>query len=97
MVEASEDPSVVIARQEREMRAARETSAAAKMLTPSPSSVQPPGELADSTAAIAIEPPARTVGVSAEEAFRRGRLGAVAAISLVLILVWIRQRRNAAR
>lgn len=55
-------------------------------------------EAAASTAAVTVEPvrPVPLQPSDPEAAFRRGRLGVVAAIVLVLFWVWMRQRRSAA-
>lgn len=95
MVEANTDPEVVTSRIKRETRdaaAEREREAAMAVETPSmavedPSAV---GTLAVETVPSAPPPPP----VDAATAFRRGRLGIVAAIVLVLMWVWIRQRRS---
>ena len=55
-----------------------------------PPSFTSPGALAVETVPSAPPPPP----VDAQTAFRRGRLGVVAAIVLVLMWVWIRQRRS---
>lgn len=54
-----------------------------------PPSSPSPGALAVETVPSAPPPP-----VDPDTAFRRGRLGVVAAIVLVLMWVWIRQRRS---
>ena len=48
-------------------------------------------------ATVAVPQPAPAAPVDAESAYRRARLGFVAVIVLVLMLVWMIQRRNAAR
>ncbi|MBO4709770.1 MAG: hypothetical protein J5727_08360 [Kiritimatiellae bacterium] len=54
-------------------------------------------DAAASTASVVVEPvrPAPLPPSDPEAAFRRGRLGVVAAIVLVLFWVWMRQRRSA--
>ena len=95
MVEASADPEVVTSRIKRETRdAAVEREQEAAMAAESPvMAVEGPsavGALAVETVPSAPPP----TPVDADTAFRRGRLGVVAAIVLVLMWVWIRQRRS---
>ena len=103
MVEASEDALAVTMKIRRETRVAKERADAERafarqgeLQTPPPA----PGELrtaaspsAGQTAHVAVPPPAPRRPVDAETSFRRARLGVVAAIALVLLLVWIMQRR----
>ena len=67
----------------------RQRGTLASLPSPSPSSHNP-GTLAVET--VPSTPPSPPV--DAATAFRRGRLGIVAAIVLVLMWVWIRQRRS---
>jgi len=95
MVEANTDPEVVTSRIKRETRdAAVEREQEAAMAVESPAiAVEEPsavGSLAVETVPPSPPPPP----VDAATAFRRGRLGVVAAIVLVLMWVWIRQRRS---
>ena len=93
MVEANTDPEVVTSRIKRETRdAAVEREQEAAM------AVESPAVAVESSAAgtLAVEtvpstPPSPPV--DADTAFRRGRLGVVAAIVLVLFWMWLRQRR----
>lgn len=95
MVEANTDPEVVTSRIKRETRdAAAERERESAMVVESPAmAVEEPsdaGTLAVET--VPSTPPSPPV--DAATAFRRGRLGVVAAIVLVLMWVWIRQRRS---
>ena len=93
MVEANADPEVVTSRIKRETRnAAAEREQEAAMAVESPviaveSSAA--GTLAVETVPSTPPPPP----VDPDTAFRRGRLGVVAAIVLVLFWLWLRQRR----
>ena len=102
MVEASEDALAVTMKIRRETRVAKERAEAERAFARQGGLQAPPpvpGELrtspppADAVAEIAVPPPAPRRPVDAETSFRRARLGVVAAIALVLLLVWMMQRR----
>ena len=94
MVEANADPEVVTSRIKRETRdaAAEREQEEAAMTVESPAMAlgepAPAGTLAVETVPSMPPPP-----VDAATAFRRGRLGIVAVIVLVLFWVWLKQRR----
>ena len=67
----------------------RQRGTLASLPSPPPAFLNP-GALAVENVPSAPPPPP----VDADTAFRRGRLGVVAAIVLVLMWVWIRQRRS---
>ena len=94
MVEANADPEVVTSRIRRETRdaaAEREQEAALAGESPSMATKAP---AAGALAVESVPSPPLPPPVDAQTAFRRGRLGVVAAIVLVLLWVWIRQRRE---
>ena len=95
MVEVNADPEVVTSRIKRETRNAaieREQEAAMAVVSPS-LAVE---SSAAGTLAVEVVPstPPPPPPVDASTAFRRGRLGVVAAIVLVLFWMWLRQRRT---
>ena len=95
MVEANTDPEVVTSRIKRETRDAavereQEAAMAVESLAIAVEEPSAAGTLAVET--VPSTPPSPPV--DAATAFRRGRLGVVAAIVLVLMWVWIRQRRS---
>ena len=94
MVEANADPEVVTSRIKRETRnAAAEREQEAAMAVESPAIAvesSATGTLAVETVPPELPPPP----VDADTAFRRGRLGVVAVIVLVLFWAWLRQRRT---
>lgn len=102
MVEANEDATAVTMKIRRETRVAKERAAAERATTPSgelalpppvPSTVPAtPAATPEATVAVPAPPPSRPV--DADASFRRARLGLVAALVLVLLLVWIMQRRR---
>ena len=95
MVEANADPEVVTSRIKRETRdAAAEREREAAMAVESPVMAVEGPSAAGSLAVETIPPAPPPPPVDADTAFRRGRLGVVAAIVLVLMWVWIRQRRS---
>jgi hypothetical protein len=95
MVEANADPEVVTSRIKRETRdAAAEREREAAMAVESPVMAVEGSSAAGSLAVETIPPAPPPPPVDAATAFRRGRLGVVAAIVLVLMWVWIRQRRS---
>ena len=94
MVEANADPEVVTSRIKRETRnAAVEREQEAAMAVESPAiAVEEPS--ANGTLAVETVPPEPPPPpVDADTAFRRGRLGVVAVVVLVLFWAWLRQRR----
>lgn len=100
MVEANEDPLAVTMKIRRESRMAEEHALAEQAASPSGELALPPpvpGTVPPSPAApearIAVPAPAPAKPVDADTAFRRARLGIVAVIALVLLFVWIAQRR----
>ena len=104
MVEANEDALSVTMKIRSETRAAKlraeaERAAAGADELRAPSPAQPAvghGRLdASAEAHVSVPPPAQSHRpVDADTAFRRARLGFVAALALVLLLVWIMQRRR---
>ena len=101
MVEASEDALAVTMKIRRETRVAKEHADAERAASASGALALPPPvpgvaapSLAVAPAAHAeVPPPAPAKPIDADTAFRHARLGVVAAIALVLLLVWIAQRR----
>ena len=100
MVEANEDPLAVTMKIRRETRMAKERAMTEQATAPSGELALPPpipGTVpftpAASEAHAAVPAPAPAKPVDADAAFRRARLGIVAVIALVLLLVWIAQRR----
>ena len=102
MVEASEDALAVTMKIRRETRVAKEHADAERAASASGALALPPPvpgvaapSLAVAPAAHAeVPPPAPPAKpIDADTAFRHARLGVVAAIALVLLLVWIAQRR----
>ena len=94
MVEANADPEVVTSRIRRETR-----NAAAEREQESAMAVESPAIAVESSAAgtLAVEtvpPEPLSPSVDADTAFRRGRLGVVAVVVLVLFWAWLRQRRT---
>ena len=88
MVDANSDSGMVTAkilRETRDFAVEREAELAVEE-----SAVPAIGE---SAAVEEVPPPAPHPPVDAEAAYRRGRLGVVAALVLVLLFVWIRQLR----
>ena len=93
MVDSNTDPEVVTSRILRETRAAeQERAQAAALVGASVPTVAegPVGALAIET--VPVEPTPQPT--DPEMSFRRGRLAVVAVIVLVLLLIWIRQRRS---
>ena len=94
MVEANTDPEVVTSRIKRETRDAaveREQEAAMAVESPAMALEEPSAAGALAVETVPSTPPSPPV--DADTAFRRGRLGVVAAIVLVLFWMWLRQRR----
>jgi len=104
MVDVNEDAQAVTMKILRETRVAREHAEAERAATqsgelqlppPVPGVSRPrPGELESHVEVPAG--PVRARPVDGEAAYRRARLGVVAAIVLVLMLVWLVQRRASA-
>lgn len=101
MVDVNEDATAVTMKIRRETRVAKEMVAAERAVAPSGELVLPPPipstvpasptATPETTVAVPAPPPSRPI--DADTAFRRARLGVVAALALVLLLVWIMQRR----
>ena len=100
MVEASEDSLAVTMKIRRETRVAKERALAEQAASPSGELALPPPTpgtdtfsraAPESYAAVPASSPAKPV--DADTAFRRARLGIVAVIVLVLLFVWVAQRR----
>lgn len=99
MVAEGTDPGVVTAKILRESAAfARENGSETGSSAAEPPRNTDDGEASVTSAAASVavpsDPPAAP---DAETAFRHGRLAVVAALVLVLIWVWIIERRNAGR
>ena len=95
MVEANADPEVVTSRIRRETRdAAAERERELAMAVESPAIAVEEASAAGTLAVETVPSSPPPTPVDAATAFRRGRLGVVAAIVLVLMWVWIRQRRS---
>ena len=93
MVEANTDPEVVTSRIRRETRnAAAERKQEAAMAVESPA-IAVESSAVGTLAVETVPPPPPPPPVDADTAFRRGRLGVVGAIVLVLFWMWLRQRR----
>jgi len=93
MVEANADPEVVTSRIKRETRnAAVEREQEAAMAVESPA-IAVESSAAGTLAVETVPPEPPPPPVDADTAFRRGRLGVVAVIVLVLFWAWLRQRR----
>ena len=102
MVEVNEDALAVTMKIRRETRVAKDRAMAEvaagqsgelQLPPPVPGARSAPMPSADAAAQVAVPPPAPHRPVDAETSFRRARLGVVAALALVLLLVWIMQRR----
>jgi len=102
MVEVNEDALAVTMKIRRETRVAKDRSAAERSASAGELALPPPVPSAaprtvppslSLEAAVSVPPPVPSPPVDPETAFRRARLGVVAAIALVLLLVWIAQRR----
>ena len=103
MVDVNEDATAVTMKIRRETRVAKERAVAERAAAssgelalppPIPSTV-PVQQAVAVEATVAVPQPAPAAPVDAETAYRRARLGVVAAIVLALLLVWIMQRRAA--
>ena len=93
MVEANADPEVVTSRIKRETRnAAAEREQEAAMAVESPV-IAVESSAAGTLAVETVPPEPPPPPVDPDTAFRRGRLGVVAVIVLVLFWAWLRQRR----
>ena len=100
MVDAKEDALAVTMKIRRETRVADERALAEQSASPSGELAMPPpipGTVPFSPATaktqVAVPSPSPAKPVDADVAFRRARLGIVAVIALVLLFVWIAQRR----
>ena len=105
MVDSSEDPMAVTMKIRRETRVAKERAAteraAAGEMRLSPQIPSAGGTLrvgGDATSAATVSVPDRPSApvrsTDPETAYRRARMGVVAVVVLVLLLIWIRQRRG---
>ena len=102
MVDVNEDAMAVTMKIRRETRVAREQAAAERAAAHGELQLPPPVPSADcaprvreaarETVAVPAGDPCRPV--DAETAYRRARLGLVAAIVLALLLVWLVQSRR---
>jgi len=93
MVEANADPEVVTSRIKRETRnAATEREQEAAMAVESPA-IAVESSAAGTLVVETVPPEPLSPSVDADTAFRRGRLGVVAVVVLVLFWAWLRQRR----
>ena len=107
MVDEREDPMAVTMKIRRETRVARERAAAERAAAAGEVQLPPPipgteGALrvvdsAKATVSVPAKPAEPTRQVDPETAYRRARMGVVAVVVLVLLLLWIRQRRAWAR
>ena len=94
MVEANADPEVVTSRIKRETRnAAAEREQKAAMAVEYLATAEEEPSTAGTLAVETVPPEPPQPPVDADTAFRRGRLGVVAVVVLVLFWAWIRQRR----
>jgi len=94
MVEASADPSVVTAQLNRELRAAEEERLEREAAHAAESqALQPDGQGGALVVESVAQEPPPPPPVDPDAAFRRGRIGVVAVVVLVLFWVWLRQRR----
>ena len=102
MVEVNEDALAVTMKIRRETRVAKERAEAERAFArqgelqvpaPVPGERPAPAPSDDAVVQVAVPPPVTHRPVDAETSFRRARLGVVAALALVLLLVWIMQRR----
>jgi len=103
MVESNEDALSVTMKIRRETRVAKDRAVAERAASADELALPPPVPSAaprtappslSLEATVAVPPPAPKPPVDPEAAYRRARLGIVAAIALVLLLVWIVQRRK---
>ena len=105
MVDSSEDPMAVTMKIRRETKIAKERAVAERAAS-GEMQLPPPipsagGELrveggAAGTATVLVpdRPSAPVQTTDPETAYRRARMGVMAVVVLVLLLVWIRQRRG---
>ena len=105
MVDEREDPMAVTMKIRRETRVASERAAAERAVAAGEVQVPPPIPGTEGALRVAekatVSVPSKTEGpvrqVDPETAYRRVRMGVVAVVVLVLLLLWIRQRRAWAR
>ena len=104
MVDSSEDPMAVTMKIRRETRVASERAAAERAASAAGEVQLPPpipgtegalrvAESAKATVSVPAKPAVPTRQVDPETAYWRARMGVVAVVVLVLLLLWIRQRR----
>ncbi|MBQ2630247.1 MAG: hypothetical protein IJG13_11275 [Kiritimatiellae bacterium] len=109
MGDSSDDPMAVTMKIRRETRVANERAAAARAASAA-GEVQLPPPIPGTKGALHVAAPAEKAvelspdrlegqerSVDPETAYRRARMGVVAVVVLVLLLLWIRQRRAWAR
>ena len=105
MVDSSEDPMAVTMKIRRETRIAKERAAAERAAAgemrlpqPMPSAggvLHVEGDAAaTATVSVPDRPSAPVRSTDPETAYRRARMGVMAVVVLLLLLVWIRQRRG---
>ena len=103
MVDVNEDAMAVTMKIRRETRVAKDRGVAERAASAGELALPPPVPSATTRSAppslsleatVAVPPPPPAPPVDPETAYRRARLGVVAAIALVLLLVWIVQRRR---
>lgn len=103
MVEANEDALAVTMKIRRETRVAqgraaaeRAAAAADGLQLPPPIPSADPALRVEAKAHVAVPSHEPSRPVDADVAFRRARIGVAAAVVLVLLLVWVAQRRKQA-
>ena len=103
MVDVNEDALAVTMKIRRETRVAKDRAVAERAASAGELALPPPVPSASPRSAppslsleatVAVPPPPPAPPVAPETALRRARLGVVATIALVLLLVWIVQRRR---
>ncbi|MBO7684459.1 MAG: hypothetical protein J6T51_07015 [Kiritimatiellae bacterium] len=105
MVDSREDPMAVTMKIRRETRVANERAAAERAATAGEVQLPPPipgtkGALRvaeKATVSVPAKPEGPARQIDPDTAYRRARMGVVAVVVLVLLLLWIRQRRAWAR
>jgi len=97
MVEENEDAAFVTERIERETRnfAAMRAAEDSRQKS-SPAQLSADDAATDESVVMVVPPPVQTRPADADTAFRHARLGVTAALVLLLMLVWIIQRRSTA-
>ena len=90
MVEANADPEVVTARILRETREAAEARALERAAADDEASVAAPARALE----VAVPAPESAARPDPADSARAAKLGVMAALALVLVLIWIRQCRR---